>query len=111
MGVHVSPHPIPLGHPSAPGFEYPVSCIELGLVIYLTYGNLHVSIHVSQIILPSASPRVQKAVFYICASFAVLNIGYSLPSFSKYHIYVLIYFIGVFLTLHSYNRFRFHLPH
>ena len=30
------PHPIPLGRPNVP-----VSCIELGLVICFTYGNMH----------------------------------------------------------------------
>ena len=48
------------------------------------------------------SHRVQKSVLYICVSFAVSHIGSSLP-FSKFHIYALIYYIGVFLSdlLHS----------
>ena len=37
-----SPSP---SHPS--GFECPVSCIELGLVIYFTYSNIHVSLLLS----------------------------------------------------------------
>ena len=57
-GVHVSPCP-ELPPPPSPshssglsqctGFECPVSCIELGLVIYFTYGNVHVSVLFSQI--------------------------------------------------------------
>ena len=55
-GAHVSPHPEPhpptfLLTPSLWGFECSASCIELGLVIYFTYGNIHVSMLFSQIIL------------------------------------------------------------
>ena len=50
----------------------------------------------------SLSHRVQNTVLYICVSFAVSHTGLSLPS-SKFHIYVLVYCIGVFLSglLHS----------
>ena len=77
--------PPSLFHPSGlsqhTSFECPASCIELGLVIYFTYGNIHVSMLFSQIIPPLPSPRVQKSVLYICVSFAVSHIGSSLPSF------------------------------
>ena len=52
MGVHVSPSwtPLPPPSPSHPSGssqctspECPVSCIEPGLAIYFTYGNIHVS--------------------------------------------------------------------
>ena len=65
MGVHVSPilNPLPPPSPSHPfglsqctGFECPVSCIKLGLVIYFTYGNIHVSMLFSQIIPALPSP-------------------------------------------------------
>ena len=65
MGVHVSPVPNPpptsrgggepfhsSGLSQCTGFEYLVSCIELGLVIYFTYGNRHVSMMFSQIVQP-----------------------------------------------------------
>ena len=88
--VYMCPHPEPpsQSHPSAlsqcTGFECSVSCIELGLVICFTYGNIHVSMLFSQIIPPlvsATSHRIQKSVLYICVSFAVLHIGSSLPSF------------------------------
>ena len=71
----------PSGSSHCTGSECPVSCIELELVIYFTYGNIHVSTLFSQFIPPSASPRVQKSVLYICVSFAVLHIVLLLPSF------------------------------
>ena len=37
-------------------FGYPASCIKLALVIYFTYGNIHVSMLFFQIIPPSPSP-------------------------------------------------------
>ena len=59
MGVHVSPIQTPQpppspSHPSASSQgtspEHPVSCIKPGLAICFTYGNIHVSVLVSQII-------------------------------------------------------------
>ena len=63
MGVCMSsilnPLPTSTSLPSYPsglsqhtGFECPVSCIELGLVIYFIYGNIHFSMLFSQIIPP-----------------------------------------------------------
>ena len=39
----------PSGWSQSTGFECPISCIELGLVICFTYGNVHVSVLFSQI--------------------------------------------------------------
>ena len=89
LGVRVSPIPNPLrppspSHPSGSsqctGFECPVSCIELGLVIYFTYGNIYVSMLFSQIIPPLPSSTESKSLF-LMFSFSVLHIGSLLPSF------------------------------
>ena len=67
--------PLPPHSPSHPsrlsqctGFECPVSCIKFGLVIYLTYDNIHVSMVFSQIIPPSPSPTESKSLFFISVS-------------------------------------------
>ena len=96
-----TPLPPPsLFHPSVLSqctrFECPVSCIKFELVIYFTYGKIHVSMLFSQIIPPLPSPnRVQKSILYICVSFTVSHIGYHYH-LSKLHIYALLYCIGVF---------------
>ena len=77
VGEHVSPilNPTPTSLPSHPSalsrctsFECPVSCIELGLVICFTCGNIHVSMLFSQIIPPSPTPTESKSLFFISVS-------------------------------------------
>ena len=92
---HLPLHPIPLGHPSAPA-PSTVSCIEPGLAIRFTCGDLHVSMPFSHIILPSLSPTEAKRLFYTSASLAVLQ-GYCYH-LSKFHRYALVYCIGAFLS-------------
>ena len=82
------PEPSPTSLPSHPSglsqftsFECLVSCMELGLVIYCTYGKIHVSMLFSHIIPPSPSPTESKSLFFISVSFAVSHIRLSLPSF------------------------------
>ena len=58
-------------------FECPVSCIELGLVIYLTYGNIHVSILFSQIIPLSLSCVRLFVTLWTVAHQAPLSMGFS----------------------------------
>ena len=49
-------------------FVHLASCIELVLVIYLTYGNVHVSMLFSQIIPPLPSPTESKSLFFTSMS-------------------------------------------
>ena len=79
--VHVSRTPLPPPSPSppsgssqCPGFESPVLCIELGLVIYFTYDNIHVSVLFSQVIPPSPSPTESKSLFFITVSLLLSHI-------------------------------------
>ena len=107
---HVPPHTIPLGHPSPPSpnilwtsCEHPVSCIKPGLVIRLTYDIRHVSMPFSQIIPLSPSPTESKRLFYTSVSLLLSRIQGYHYYLSKFHIYALVYCIGVFLSglLHS----------
>ena len=78
---HLPPHPIPLGHPSAPAPStlYHASNLDWRFIS-------HMIIYMFHVILPyhpalTLSLRVQKTVLYICVSFAVSHTGLSLPSF------------------------------
>ena len=95
--------PHPSGLSQSTGFECPASCIELALVICFTYGNIHVSMLFSQIIPPSPSPTESKRLFYTSVSLLLSHIQGYRYHLSKFHIYALIYCIGVSLSdlLHS----------
>ena len=63
---HLPPHPIS-GLFQCTGPECPVSCIKLGLVIYVTYGNIHVSMLFSQISHPCLLPQSPEVCsLYLC---------------------------------------------
>ena len=99
---HLPPHPIPLGHPSAPS-RVLVSCIHLGLVICFTLENIHVLMLFSQIIPVSPSYIEFKSLFYTSVSLFLSCIyGYHCH-LSKFHMYALVYCIGLYLSglLHS----------
>ena len=51
----------PSGSSQCTSHERPVSCIKPGLMIYFTYGNIHISVLFSQIIPPSPSPTESKS--------------------------------------------------
>ena len=121
-GVHVTPilnslSPPSPSHPSGlsqcTGFECPASCIELGLVIFFTYGNIHVSMLFSYHLTLAFSHRVQKSVLYICVSFAVSHTGLSLPSFQILYICVSILYwcFSFWLTSLCIIGSKDHLPH
>ena len=76
--------------------EHPVSCIEPGLAIHFTYDNIHVSMQFSQIIPSSPSPTESKRLFYTSVSFLLSRIQGYCYHLSKFHIYALVYCIGVF---------------
>ena len=94
------PPPSP-SHPSGPSQrpspEHPVSCIEPGLAIYFSCDNIHVSVLFSQIIPPSPSATESKSLFFTSVSLLLSHIWGHRYHLSKFHIYVLVYSIGVFL--------------
>ena len=107
--THVSsswtPFPLP-SHPTPSLWVVPehwlwVPCFiyrKLALFIYFTYGNIHISMLFSQIIPPLPSLKNTRSLFFISVSLLLSCIyGRSLRS-SKFHIYVLIYCIGVSLS-------------
>ena len=93
----------PSGSSQCTSPEHPVSCIEPGLAIRFICENLHVSMPFSYIIPPSPSPTESKRLFYASVSLLLSRIQGYRYHLSKFHIYVLVYCIGVFLSglLHS----------
>ena len=83
--------------------EHPVSCLEPGLEIHFMYDNIHISMPFSQIIPPSPSPTESKRLFYTSVSLLLSRMQGYHYHLSKFHIYPLVYCIGVFLSglLHS----------
>ena len=75
--------------------KHPVSCIEPRLVICFLY-DIHVSMPFSQIIPPSPSPTESKRLFYTSVSLLLSRIQGYHYNLSEFHIYMLVYCIGVF---------------
>ena len=95
-----SPSP-PSGSSQCTSSEHPVSCIKPGLAVCFTYDNIHISMPFSQII--PCLPTESKTLFYTSVSLLLSRLqGYNYH-LSKFHIYALVYCIGVFLSglLHS----------
>ena len=103
--------PLPPPSPSHPSGssqctspEHPVSCFEPRRAIYFTYDNIHDSMLFSQIIPPSPPteevwiPTESKCLFFTFMSLLLSRIKSHCYHLSKFHIYVLIYCIGVFLS-------------
>ena len=120
-GVHMFPILNPLlppspYHPSGSSQctspKHPGSCIEPGLAIRFTYDIIHVSMPFSQIIPPSPFPTESKRLFYTSVSLLLSHTQGCRCCLSKFHIYALVYCIGVFLAYFTlYNRLQFHPPH
>ena len=93
--------------------KHPVSCIEPRLVIRFLHDSIHVSMPFSQIIPPSPSPTESKSLFYTSVSLLQSCIQGYCYHISKFHIYVLVYCIGVFFLAYFtlYNWLQFHPPH
>ena len=99
---HFLPHTISLGHPSPPALSilYPASNLDWWFISYMI---LCVSMPYFQIIPPSPSPTESKRLFYTSVSLLLSCIQGYRYHLSTFHIYVLVYCIGVFLSglLHS----------
>ena len=93
--------------------KHPVSCIEHRLAIRFSHDSIHVSMPFSQIIPPSLSPSESKSPLYTSVSLLLSRIQGYPYHLSKFHIYVLVYFLVFFFlayfTLH--NKLQFHPPH
>ena len=111
-------------HPSGSSLctspKHPVSCIEPGLATHFIHDIIHVSMPFSQIFPPSPSPSPTESIrlFYTSVSLLLSRTQGYCYHLSKFHIYVLVYCIGVFLSglLHSvlvsppnWNRLNFAL--
>ena len=94
-------HPSGLSLCTSP--KHPVLCIEPGLATPSINDIIRISMQFSQIIPPSPSPTESKRLFYTSVFLLLSRIQGYCYHLSKFHIYALVYCIGVFLSglLHS----------
>ena len=121
-GIHVFPilNPPPSSLP-IPSFwvvpvhypKHPVSCIEPGLASRFIHDIIHVSMPFSQISSPSPSPTESIRLIYTSVSLLLSCTQGYCYHLSKFHIYALVYCIGVFFLAYFtlYNRFQFYPSH
>ena len=83
--------------------KHPVSCVGHRLAIRFLHDSIHVTMPFFQIIPPSLSPSESKSPLYTSVSLLLSCIQGRHCHLPKFHIYVLVYCIGVFLSglLHS----------
>ena len=74
-----------------------MSCIEPGLVTRFVHDVLHVSMPFSQVFPPSPSPTESRRLFYTSVSLLLSHIQGYCCHLSGFHVYALVYCIGVFL--------------
>ena len=92
----------PSGSSQCTSPKLPISCIKPRLVIHFLYNIIHVLMPFSQIIPPPPATE-SKRLFYTSVSLLLSCIQGCHYHLSKFHIYALVYCIGVFLSglLHS----------
>jgi len=97
-----SPHH-PSGSSQRTSPKHPASRIKPGLTSRFIHDILHVSMPFSQIFPPSPSPTKSIRLFYTSVSLLLSRIQGYRYHLSKFHIYALVYCIGVFPSglLHS----------
>ena len=100
---HLPPHTIPLGHPSAPALRtlYHASNLDWQFISHVIIYMFQCPL--SHIIPPSPSPTESKGLFSTSVSLLLSRIQGYHYLLSKFHIYALVYCIGVFPSglLHS----------
>ena len=103
--LHPPPSPYHLsGSSQCTSPKHPVFCIEPRLAIHFLHDIIYVSMTFSQIIPPSPSPTESKSLFYTSVSLLLSRIQGYCYHLSKFHIYVLVYCIGVFLSFKASRR-------
>src|SRR5574340_706856 len=93
----------PSGSSQCTSPKHPVSCIKSGLATRFIHDIIHVSMPFSQIFPPSPSSTEFIRLFYTSVSLLLSRTQGYCYHLSKFHIYALVYCIGVFLSglLHS----------
>ena len=86
----------PSGSSQCTSSKHPVSFIEPGLATHFIYDIIQVLMPFSQIIPPSPSPTESKRLFYTSVSLLLSRIQGYCYHLSEFHIYALVYCIGVF---------------
>ena len=104
-----SPPYHPSGSSQCTSPKHPVSCIKPGLVTHFIHDIIHVSMPFFQIFPPSPSPTESIRLFYTSVSLLWPRTQGYCYRLSKFHIYALVYCIGVFLFFFFFFNFIFKL--